>query len=125
MSRTQTLQVPQHLAGTDLRPVLTLLPVAATSPHGGAEAHDDGPGKGPAIAKAAIVVAVGAHLAGAGLALKQALAYDDFVWDTAGIARTPTLARIALVPVVGARAFTADVEPKLAQAAAALEHLGG
>ncbi|QXC61111.1 hypothetical protein KSP35_22820 [Aquihabitans sp. G128] len=125
MSRTQTLQVPQHLAGTDLRPVLTLLPVAATSPHGGAEAKDDGPGKGPSVARAAAVVAVGAHLAGAGLALKEALGYSDFVWDTAGIARTPWLARIALVPVVGARQFSADVKPRLEQASAAIELQGG
>ncbi|CAN5605016.1 hypothetical protein BH10ACT1_BH10ACT1_19050 [soil metagenome] len=125
MSRTQTLQVPHNLAGTDLRPVLTLLPVASTSPHGGAEAHDDGPGKGPGIVKAALVVAAGAHLAVVGLTVKKALAYDDFVWDTAGIDRKRWLIKIAVFPGAGSRQFAADVEPKLAQAAEALEHLGG
>lgn len=125
MSRTQTLQVPQHLAGTDLRPVLTLLPVAATDRTGGAEAVDAEGGAGATVVKGALGALVVAHLASAGLALKEAIATPDLVWDTAGIPKKASVAKIALVPFAGAAGYTRDIKPKLAVAADALKLQGG
>jgi hypothetical protein len=141
MARTETLEVPQQIAGTDLRPVVALLPVAATDRHGGAqprrkgrkggqggnddEGGKDKGGKGAVVVKGALASLVVTHLVTAGVVLKEALSVPDHVWDTAGIPRTPTLAKIALLPVAGAAAYHNDVKPKLDVAAEALELQGG
>jgi hypothetical protein len=125
MARTQTLDVPQEVAGTNLRPVVALLPVAAVDEHGGAEASDSGGGKGALALKGAAASLVAVHLASAGLALKDALATPDIVWDTAGIPKRSGLAKIALVPIVGATQYQREVKPKLTVAGEALEHQGG
>ncbi len=125
MARTQTLDVPRDVAGTDLRPVVALLPVATADEHGGAEATDSGGGKGAGVVKAAAASLVAVHLASAGLALKDALSTPDIVWDTAGISKRSTLVKIAVVPVGGAAQYQREVKPKLTVAGEALEHQGG
>lgn len=125
MSRTQTLQVPQHLAGTDLRPVLTLLPVAATDATGGAEAVDADGGAGGAVLKGAAGALLVAHLVAAAVALKEAAGTPDLVWDTAGIPKRASLVKIALVPFAGAAGYTRNIKPKLTVAADALKLQGG
>lgn len=127
MARTQTLQVPQHLAGTDLRPVLTLLPVPAdpTAGTGGAEVRAEGSGAAATLVKGALAAALIGHVASSGAALKDALGRPDHVWDTAGISRTATVTRIALVPGIGVAAYTRDVKPRLEVAAEALQLQGG
>lgn len=124
MSRKQTLKVPQNVAGTDLRPVLTLLPVPTTGEHGGAEADEEG-GKAGTIVKGLLATALVGHLVMAGLALKEAIAIPDPVWDTAGVAKTPTLVKIALVPGAGAAGFKNTVKPQLDQASQAMRLIGG
>ncbi len=124
MSRKQTLDVPQAVAGTDLRPVLTLMPVPSTGDHGGAEVTDSG-GKGGLIVKLVLGSLLVGHLATAGLALREAISTPDIIWDTAGIARIPTIAKIALIPGLGAARFKNEVKPKLDQAAAAMKLQGG
>lgn len=124
MSRKQTLKVPQDAAGTDLRPVLTLMPVPTTGEHGGAEATDE-PGKGGLIVKALVGTVLVGHLASAAMVLREAIGTPDIIWDTAGIAKTPTIAKIALVPFVGAAGFKNTVKPKLDQAADAMRLQGG
>lgn len=124
MARTETLEVPQEIAGTDLRPVVALLPVATADRDGGAEAKGSG-GKGSMVLKGALVSLLVTHLATAGTALRDALSVPDHVWDTAGIARTATVAKIALVPVAGAAAYKNDVKPKLDVAGEALDLQGG
>lgn len=136
MARIETLEVPQEIAGTDLRPVVALLPVATADRHGGAVARrkgakadtggtDDQGGKGSVVVKGALVSLLVTHLVTAGVVVKDALSVPDHVWDTAGIPRTATVAKIALVPVAGAAAYQNDVKPKLDVAAEALEHQGG
>ncbi len=75
--------------------------------------------------KVALLAAVGTHLAGAIVALKDAVSHSDFVWDTAGFERKSWLVRIVALPVAGARQYVADVKPKLEQAEAAVELQGG
>ncbi len=125
MARTETLEVPQEIAGTDLRPVVALLPVATADRYGGAEASESGGGKGAMVVKGALASLLVTHLATAGAALRDALSVPDHVWDTAGIPRTATVAKIALVPVAGAAAYKNDVKPKLDVAGEALELQGG
>ena len=125
MSRTQTLKVPHEVAGTDLRPVLTLMPVPTTGEHGGAEASDDGGGKVGTIIKGLIATALVGHLAVAGMALREAISTPDIIWDTAGIAKKSTITKIALVPGAGAANYKNEVKPKLDQAADAMRLQGG
>lgn len=125
MSRTQLLEVPGDVAGTQLKPVVALLPVAAPAATGGTEASDGG-GAGllGVVKKAAVAAAVG-HVVTAGATVKDALGTPELVWDTAGISRTRTIAQIALLPGIGAQRYRADAKPKLAVAEQAVEHLGG
>lgn len=126
MSRTQSLKVPQHVGGTDLRPVVALVPVPADDAHGGAEATDHrGRGKAGLLLKGALGTVLVAHLASAATALRDATSTPDLVWDTAGVAKKTGIAKIVLMPVVGPAAYTRDVKPKLDVARDALRLQGG
>lgn len=126
MSRAQTLQVPQHVGGTDLRPVVALVPVTADDARGGAEATERRSGGGVALVLRGVLGAVlVAHVASAAAALRDALSTPDLVWDTAGVAKTSGIAKIVLVPVAGPAGYTRDVKPKLAVARDALRLQGG
>lgn len=126
MSRTQTLKIPTDAAGTDLRAVLTLMPVPATSEFGGLEAtDDDGGGSAGTVVKAFGGALLAGHLAMAAMALRDAMAFDDLVWDTAGVPKLATMAKIALVPGLGAAQFRSTVKPKLDHAQAAVHLIGG
>lgn len=126
MSRTQTLEVPQHVAGTDLRPVVALLPVAAVDGSGTELQRDRGSGGNVARAvKGAVALALVGHLATAGMALRDAVSRPAIAWETAGIAKTATLARIAVLPVLGPTGYTKDVKPKLELATKAMALQGG
>lgn len=125
MSRTTFLDVPADVAGTRLKPVVSLVPVAAPPGTGGAEVHErGGAGLRGVVKKAAVAAAVG-HVVTAGATVKDALGTPDLVWDTAGISRTRTIAQIALLPGIGAQRYRAEAKPKLAVAEQAVEHLGG
>ncbi len=126
MTRRQLLEVPQQVAGTDLRPVVALIPVAAHDETGGATTRDAAEGgREGSLVKGALAAALVGHVALAGAALKDALARPDIVWDTAGIAKQATVAKIALLPMMGSAAYTKDVKPKLEVAASALALQGG
>lgn len=142
MSRNKTLQVPKHVGGTDLRPVLALVPVTADDARGGAEiagrrdsgkgrrksggkAGGKGGGKAGLLLKGALGTVLVGHLATAVAALRDAAATPDLVWDTVGIAKKTALVKIALVPIAGPAAYTRDIKPKLTTASDALRLQGG
>ncbi|HEX2577681.1 MAG TPA: hypothetical protein VHK88_15115 [Aquihabitans sp.] len=73
-----------------------------------------------------VLVAFGAaHVATVAVTLRDALAFPDPVWDTAGIPRTTTVAKVAIVPFVFAPKYRAEQKPKLHAAAEALRLQGG
>ncbi len=138
MSRTKILQLPQHVGGADLRPVLALVPVTADDARGGTEvagrrasgkdsgkARRKGGGKAGLLLKGALGTVLVGHLATAVAALRDAAATPDLVWDTVGIAKKTALVKIAVVPIAGPAAYTRDIKPKLTTASDALRLQGG